>query len=254
MELVKLTADNIADEHICCSISDKKGESCVANKKAWLRREFGHGLVFLKGNVRGKVFIEYIPAENAWCPIAAPGYIFINCLWVSGQYKGQGYSNNLLDSCIDDAKKSGKKGLVILSSDKKRPFLADPKYLQYKGFRIADSAYPYFKLYYLPFEENSAVPKFNESVKRENHINTGLTLYYSDQCPFTEKYACLIKNLAEESGIEMKLIKFNSANEAQNSPAPFTTYSLFHNGKFITGEILSEKKFRTLVESLGCIY
>ena len=31
--------------------------------------------------------------------------------------------------------------------------------------------------------------------------------------------------------------------QAQNAPAPFTTYSLFYNGKFLTNEILSEKSF-----------
>ena len=33
---------------------------------------------------RGKCSIEYIPAENAWVPIAADGYLYINCLWGSG--------------------------------------------------------------------------------------------------------------------------------------------------------------------------
>ena len=31
--------------------------------------------------------------------------------------------------------------------------------------------------------------------------------------------------------------------EAQNSPSPFTTYSIFYKGSFVTNEILSEKKF-----------
>ena len=39
---------------------------------------------------RGKCFIEYIPAENAWVPIEAAGWLYINCLWVSGDvYKRQ---------------------------------------------------------------------------------------------------------------------------------------------------------------------
>ena len=37
---------------------------------------------------RGKCFIEYIPAENAWVPIAADGYLNIACLWVSASMKG----------------------------------------------------------------------------------------------------------------------------------------------------------------------
>ena len=63
--------------------------------------------------------------------------IYINCLWVSGQFKGHGYSNLLLDECIEDSKAKGKKGLVIQSSAKKRGFMADKKYLLHKGFKVA---------------------------------------------------------------------------------------------------------------------
>ena len=37
-----------------------------------------------------------IPAEYAWNPIDAEGYMHINCLWVSGSLKGHGYANDLL--------------------------------------------------------------------------------------------------------------------------------------------------------------
>ena len=103
MELVKLTHENIEKEHICCAISSNK-DLQVISKKNWLKERLDEGLVFLKGNVRGKCFIEYIPAEYAWTPIEADGYMYIDCLWVSGQFKGHGYSNLLLDACIKDSK------------------------------------------------------------------------------------------------------------------------------------------------------
>ena len=61
-----------------------------------MAERFDDGLVFLKSVERGKCFIEYIPAENAWNPILADGYMYIDCLWVSGSFKGHGYSNDLL--------------------------------------------------------------------------------------------------------------------------------------------------------------
>ncbi len=97
-------------------------------------------MVFIKGNERGKCFIEYIPAENAWVPIVADGYMYINCFWVSGSFKEHGYSNDLLNECIADSKAKGKAGLCVLSSAKKKPFLSDPKYLTYKGFKAADES------------------------------------------------------------------------------------------------------------------
>ena len=135
MELVRVTLENIDREHICCAISNEKDPQ-VMSKKVWMKARFADGLVFVKGNVRGKCFIEYIPAEKAWTPIEAENYLYINCFWVSGQYKGQGHSNQLLQTCVDDARKMGKDGLVILSSPKKLSFLADAKYLMYKGFSV----------------------------------------------------------------------------------------------------------------------
>jgi ribosomal protein S18 acetylase RimI-like enzyme len=166
MDIIGVNDSNVDTEHICCAITDKKGECCVSSKKAWLRECYNDGLVFKKLNVRGKVFIEYIPAENAWCPVIADEYMFINCFWVSGQFKGQGYATKLLEECISDAKFQGKKGLVILSSKKKMPFLSDPKYLKYKGFEVCGTAEPYFELLYLPFEKSAEKPRFKECCQK----------------------------------------------------------------------------------------
>ena len=103
MEYIKLTPDNLEKEHICCAISSNKDVQ-VSSKKAWLAERLKEGLVFLKSAERGKCFIEYIPAENAWCPVEADGYMHINCFWVSGSFKGHGYANDLLNACVADAK------------------------------------------------------------------------------------------------------------------------------------------------------
>lgn len=117
VNIVTVTKDNLEQEHICCAIA-KNDDLQVRAKKSWLAERFEDGLVFMKGDVRGKCFIEYISAEKAWCPIKADGYMFINCLWVSGRFKGQGNSNLLLEECIKDSKEKAKKGLVILSAKK----------------------------------------------------------------------------------------------------------------------------------------
>ena len=116
MELIKLTPDNIEQEHICCAIANNK-DIQVMSKKNWLKERLEEGLVFLKGNVRGKCFIEYIPAEYAWAPIDAKDYMYINCLWVSGQFKGHGYSNLLLNECI--ASKKEKEDLLFCPPKRK---------------------------------------------------------------------------------------------------------------------------------------
>ena len=86
--------------------------------------------------------------------------MYIDCLWVAGQYKGQGNGRLLLSECIEDGKRKGKKGLVVLSSKKKQPFLSDSKFLKYHGFLTADTAAPFYELLYLPFAEGAEKPRF----------------------------------------------------------------------------------------------
>jgi len=242
MELVKLTHENIDKEHICCAISNNK-DIQVISKKNWLKDRLDEGLVFLKGNVRGKCFIEYIPAEYAWAPIEAEGCMYIDCLWVSGQFKGHGYSNLLLDACICDSKAKGKKGLVILSSKKKMGFLSDPKYMSYKGFQTVDTAEPYFELMYLPFEEDASLPRFRDSMGRHGDMPEGFVLYYTNQCPFTAKYVPMLEEMAKARNAAFQSVHIQTREDAQNAPSPFTAFSLFYDGQLVTHEILSEKKF-----------
>ena len=245
MEYIKVTKENLEKEHICCAISNNK-DIQVSSKKAWLADRFDEGLVFLKSVERGKCFIEYIPAENAWNPIDADGYTYIDCLWVSGSLKGHGYSNDLLAACIEDSKEKGKKGLCILSSAKKKPFLADPKYLTHKGFSVCDEADNGIQLWYLPFTSKEIIPKFKECA-RHPHVNeSGYVLFYTSQCPFNAKYVPIVEQTAKEHGIAFKAIHIERKEDAQNAPTPITTYALFYNGEYLTNEQMNEAKFLKL--------
>lgn len=246
MEYIRLAKENLEAEHICCAISSNKDPQ-VAAKKAWLTERFDDGLVFLRAKERGKCFIEYIPAEKAWLPVRADNYMHVDCFWVSGSFKGHGYADELLSRCIADAKDKGKSGLTVLSSPKKMPFLSDPKYLAHRGFQVADTAQPYFTLLYLPFDDSAEKPCFLpcSQVNKE-----GFDLYYTAQCPYTAKYVPLLKKIADEKGVPMTVTQITSAEQAKKAPLPFTIFSLFYNGEFITHEILSEKKFTEILTKL----
>ena len=56
MNYIKITAENIDREHICCAMS---GKQSIA-KKEWMKQRFDEGLVFYRSEERGKCFIEYI--------------------------------------------------------------------------------------------------------------------------------------------------------------------------------------------------
>lgn len=248
MEYIKVTKENIEKEHICCAISNNK-DIQVSSKKAWLFDRFDDGLVFLKSVERGKCFIEYIPAENAWNPIDAEGYMYIDCLWVSGALKGHGYANDLLEACIKDSKEKGKKGLCILSTAKKKPYLADPKFLKYKGFTVCDETDHGIQLWYLPFFSGVEKPKFMECAKHPRMNESGYVLYYTNQCPFNAKYVPIVEKTAKENNIPFKVIHITRKEQARNIPSPITTYALFYDGEYLTNEIMNEKKFLKLINA-----
>ena len=246
MEYIRVTRDNLDAEHICCAISNNK-DIQVASKKAWLSERFDDGLVFLKSVERGKCFIEYIPAENAWNPIIAEGYMYIDCLWVSGSFKGHGYSNDLLSACITDSREKGRQGLCILSAAKKKPFLADPKYLKYKGFAVCDESDNGIQLWYLPFYDGAEPPKFKACAKHPHIDESGYVLYYTNQCPFNAKYVPIVEKTANELEVPFRAYRIESKEEAQNAPTPITTYALFYNGEYLTNEQMNDKRFIKLV-------
>jgi GNAT superfamily N-acetyltransferase len=241
-KIVRLTEENLEQEHICCAISDKKCREGYAAKKEWIRSQLKDGYVFKKLDVRGKVFIEYVPAEKAWAPVEAPGYMMINCFWVSGQYKGKGHGRRLLQECLDDAK--GMNGLVALTSSKKQPFLSDRMFYQKHGFTQCDSAEPYFELWHLPLKTGQAVPRFRDVAKHGTcDVKEGLALYYTNGCPFTAYYAAELEVIAAEKGFKIRTFRIDSREQAQNHFVPFTNYSVFRDGKFVTQHILNEKYF-----------
>ena len=243
LNYIRITRDNVDKEHICCAMSNKQSNG----KKEWLKPRFEEGLVFYRSDEWGKCFIEYLPAENAWVPIEADSYLYINCLWVAGSMKGHGYSNDLLDACIRDARDQGRKGLCILSSEKrKKEFLADPKYLAYKGFLQADVSECGITLMYLPLTGDAQPPRFRECARHPSVEEAGFVLYYTDQCPYTYYWVPRVEEAAREHNIPLKVIHITDRESARNVPAPVTTYALFRDGKFVTQAIQSDKKFLAL--------
>ena len=246
MEYIRVTTENLEKEHICCAISNNKDVQ-VSSKKAWLADRFEEGLVFLKSTERGKCFIEYIPAENAWVPIDADGYMYIDCLWVSGSFKGHGYSTDLMNACIEDSREKGRKGLCILAAAKKKPFLADPKFLKHKGFTVCDEADNGIQLWYLSFDKDAEKPQFKECAKHPHIDENGYVLYYTSQCPFNAKYVPILERTAKENDIPFRAIHIESREEAQSAPTPITNYALFHDGEYVTNEQMNDKKFLKLI-------
>jgi GNAT superfamily N-acetyltransferase len=238
-KIITLDKINIDKEHICCAISDKKCSDSYQAKKDWLKKEFDNGYVFRRIDARAKVFIEYGPAEKGWVPVDAPNYLLINCFWVSGQYKGQGYGKELLRLALEDAKKQGKNGFVTVVGTKKFHFMSDTKWLLKQGFETCDTTDSGFSLLVLKIEKTAHNPIFQSSVKSGECSNKkGITVYYSNRCPFAEFHVMnSLKETAKTREILLKVIKLETMEQAQSCPSPATIFSLFYNGKFITTDL-----------------
>lgn len=252
MEIITINKDNIDSEHICCAIGNDHANKCRAQtKKDWLMNQFDLGLVFKRLDARGKVFIEYMPIEHVWKPICGKNYMAINCLWVSGQFKGQGHSSRLLDECIKDSLALGKDGIAVVSSNKVKPFLTDKKFFLKKGFQVVDSALPYFELLALKFNPAAGNPGFTDKAKGALCDNAnGFTFIYSNQCVFMEEYVHLLNETAMESGIPSQTIKLTSSNQAQTMGSPFGTLGIYYEGQFVTHELMTKDKFKKLIEEI----
>ncbi len=254
-KIITLDQSNIDTEHICCAFSDKKCKDSYELKKEWLKNEFDNGFVFRRIDARAKVFIEYGPAEKGWVPINAPNYLLIDCFWVSGQYKGQGYAKELLRLAMEDAVEQGKNGLVTVVGTRKFHFMSDTKWLLSQGFVTCEEIASGFSLLVKKIQPEAKDPQFNESVKSgacEN--NGGLVVYYSNRCPYSEFHVTTsLKETAEKRGIPLKAIKLETMEQAQNALSPATVFSMFYKGKFVTTDLSAcmDSRFDKVMEKLS---
>jgi len=242
VEIITLTKENIDQEHICCAMSAQDQQ--VISKKEWLKEQFEQGLIFSKMNVRGKCFIEYMPIEKAWISLEGDQLMFIHCLWVSGKYQGLGYAKALLNDCIKKSQLMDKRGLVMVSSKKKKPFVMDYNFLRKHGFQPVDSWNDYVLMAYT-FDGNIDHISFQICDIQED----GLVLYYTYQCPFHIKYVALLKEYCHDHNIPLIVHHIKSREAALLAPTPLS-YSLFYHKKFITREVLLIKKFEKIWRKL----
>ena len=238
MEYLNITEENLENEHLCCAISDKKHQCGVDKKKAWLKDRIKEGHVFRKLDERGKVFIEYAPLETAFVPIAGENMMYIYCLWSSGKFKGKGHGHNLLTYAIEDAKKQGKNGICTLSTDKKKPFLSDPKFLKKYGFETVDALDGY-NLMYLEFKRSDP-PKF---ITPNSFDDKGVHIFYTNQCPYTMHCIEEIKSVDPD----IILHEITTLEQAKKSPVLFNNFAVIKNGAYITHELLNANRYQKFV-------
>ena len=245
-EYINLSAENLASEHLCCAIADKKHQCGVDLKKEWLKERIVEGHIFRKLNEKGKVFIEYAPLEKAWVPIVGDNFIYIYCLWVSGSFKNKGYGKELLEYCINDAKSQNKSGVCIISSNKKKPFLSERKFMLKYGFMTVDSIGDEYQLMALSFD--GTIPRFSETVKKQSVESETLTIFYGMQCPYIPNCIEQIENYCNSKNMPLNLVKVDTLEKAKSVPSVFNNWAVFYHGKFETVHLLNEGFLKKMLE------
>ena len=243
-QYIDINSANLAAEHLCCAIADKKHQAGVEAKRDWLACRLAEGHAFCKLDAQGKVFIEYAPLETAWVPVLGDNYIYIYCLWVSGSFKGKGHASELLTHCVEDAKRRNKSGVCILSSKKKKPFLSDKKFMQKYGFEVVDAAPGDYELLALSFDGTK--PRFASEAKKQSIESKDLTIYYGLQCPYIPNCIEQVEAFCRTNGVPLRLVAVDSLDKAKKVPGIFNNWAVFKDGKFETVHLLNEghlKKF-----------
>ena len=231
-EFINLTAENIADEHLCCIIRTKKPHPGVEAKREWLAARLREGHVFRKLNTGDCVFIEYAPLETAWTPMVGENYLYIYCLWVLGAPRGSGYGRALMEHCIADAKAKGRSGVCMLGAKKQKSWLSDQSFAKKFGFTTVDSTADGYELLALSFD--GSVPRFAESAKRQRTDAPGLLVYYDHQCPFIPQRVEKLREYCAEHGIPAAFELVDSLEKAKSLPCVFNNWAAFWNGSFIS--------------------
>lgn len=235
-EYINITAENLAEEHLCCIIRSKKPHPGVEAKKQWLAQRLKEGHVFRKLHVPGTVFIEYAPLQNAWVPIVGENYMYIYCLWVAGEYRGKGYARSLMDYCIRDAKAQGKSGICMLGAQKQKAWLSNQAFAEKYGFRAVDTTDSGYVLLALSFD--GTVPAFTAAAKAGVIENKELTVYYDRQCPFIYQHVATLKAYCAAQHIPASFILVETLQDAKALPCVFNNWALFYNGRFETVNLL----------------
>ena len=235
-DFINLSPDNLADEHLCCIIRTKKLHPGIEAKKQWLYERLKEGHVFRKLNEKATVFIEYAPLETAWVPIVGDNYYYLYCLWVSGSYKGKGYSKELMEYCLADAKEKGKSGICMLASKKQKHWLADQAFAKNYGFEVVDTTDYGYEL--LALSLDGTKPQLTEKVKNGVIENKELTIYYDMQCPYVYQSIGNVKQYCETNDIPVSFIQIDTLEKAKELPCVFNNWGVFYKGKFETVNLL----------------
>jgi hypothetical protein len=249
-EIRDMTEDNVFDYGFCGTKSiDHEG---CRRKAEWFKKRASEGMRYkvLYSREKGAIgLIEYIPGTYAWRAIEADKYMVIHCLCIFYKpFRNKGYASGMINACLEDAKKEKMFGVAVVT--RKGAWMVGKDIFLKKGFEVVDKAPPDFELLVKKFKKDAPDPKFNRNyekiLKKYGH---GLTVIWSDQCPFIAKAMKEIRETIEDKyGIEAKLIQMKNHEDVRNAPSPYAIFSLIYDGKLLAFHPISSRRFMNIMD------
>ncbi len=248
LKIIDVNQKNIAEYAPACFLNPKNEGYQI--KLKWLKKHFSEGLkikhLYLEKEKKCAGFIEYVPGEYAWRTVDAKGYMFIHCMWISpNKHKRKGYGSLLIKECIKDAKKCGKYGVAVVTSE--GSFMAGKDLFLKNGFKSAASVKPSFELMVKTLKKRP-LPKFKDW-KKQLVKYKGWNVIYSNQCPWVARSIKDLGEIAKKKGLKLKVTELKNAKQAQNSPSVYGgVFNLVKDGKLLVDHYISNTRFLNILK------
>ena len=247
MKLIEVTPENALKETYFC-IKDKKRQG-FQDKHHWFKQRHKEGMriKILKSDDDKMIgFIEYVPAKYAWRPIDADNYMFIHCIYIySKKQRSKGYGATLIEDAENEAKSRGLDGLCAMTST--GGWMANKSLFEKNGFQQVESK-DRFELLSKSWAKNTETPRLLDWHSEQKKYK-GWHLMYSDQCPWNEKSAEAILNVAMDYGIDLKVSKISTLKQAKSAPSGFGVFNLLRDGRLLEDHYISHTRFKNIVNN-----
>lgn len=238
VEIIDVDETNVAQRGFFCFRSKRKSPG-YQQKLGWLQQRLAEGmrLKILYAGGRAAGFIEYAPGELAWRPVRAADYMVVHCLYRIRQHRGKGYGARLLDACIEDARRTHKRGVAVVVGE--RTWLSDRTIFDQAGFESVDHAPPAFELLAMRFDD-APPPTFpTDWGERLRRFGPGLTVVYAPQCPYNAGAVETVLEVSREAGIEARVVELESSRDAQrNAPSAFGVFNIVYDGELLAHHLV----------------
>ncbi|MET4562314.1 L-amino acid N-acyltransferase YncA [Lysinibacillus parviboronicapiens] len=250
VQMVEMTNEMLESLGSYCLRSKKKSAGYI-QKNRWLNDRFEEGLKYVQllENQKQVGFIEYTDGEFSSRVVHADGYLVIHCLWVSEV--GKGYGTQLINKCLEDARKLVKKGVVVITNSTTSWVPSKDIFLN-NQFEVVDTA-PYdFELLAYKFDNGTENPYFPHDWQERTKKYSNLTILRSFQCPYVDVATENIVAGAYKLGIDIDIIDIKNRQELMAvSPTPYGIFSVIFKGQLISFHRLTVhsviKKIKALI-------